>query len=112
MRVVGATVGQLLSAPIKVAEAALGIRSGGRGMHGRGGYGGVNITGGRSAVRHKVARQMKNHAGNQRSGRSVHAAARMPTNTGGFVKVSTYKKHTRTGRVIEVRGYQRPKKKR
>lgn len=111
IRVVGATVGQLIMAPVRVMEAAAGLRSGGRGGigTGRGGYAGVTIGG---AVRQKVAQKvasMRSHSGNQRAAaHSSYATAKMPKNTGGIVGVRSYRKRTKHGRIVEVRGYKRP----
>lgn len=109
IRVVGATVGQLIMAPIRVAEAAAGVRGSRGGIgQGRGGYAAVTIGG---TVKQRVVQRMatmKTHSGNQRpSGRGI-PTAKMPKNTGGIVGVRSYHKRTKTGRIIEVKGYKRP----
>lgn len=115
-RIVGATIGQLFAAPFRVAEAAMGIKGTKRGLTPRGGTGGrVPIISRNKKTLGKAVRSrmvsMHSHIGNARSGKSVAKAGKMGGRTGP-VKVKQYTKHTKSGRVIQVRGYQRPFKKR
>jgi hypothetical protein len=109
----GVRIGQLLSAPLSVAKAALGVdksndfrRSGGSGSRG------VPL------IRTKVAGKVKSMR-TARSGRvkTVGAMKHMKKaggggRSGGFGAVKSYTKHTSSGRVVQVKGYKRPYKKR